>query len=73
MATFADMAIRSPSGLSIASPDEFSKIVNLRLEVESINQRLDRASITQPTATNMSGILDDLDKLSLELLRYSVA
>ena len=66
----ADQVIRSPSGLPIASSEEHGKISAKRLEVERIALRLARAVPMPITKDDLTAILDELDALSVEMIRY---
>lgn len=71
-ANFADIIVKSPSGIDLASPDEYAKLISARLEVERIRQTLARLSIGASSTTDLDTLLDALDELSREILRYSL-
>ena len=72
-ATLSDMVVKSPSGVSIASPDEFAKLVALRVDAERIKLTLDRIAALAASDTGLAAILDELDRDALDVMRYSLA
>ncbi|KLK93925.1 hypothetical protein AA309_05425 [Microvirga vignae] len=66
----ADRVIQAPSGLPIASSDVYTKILAMRLDIERMALRLARAVPTPLSESDLADILNRLDEIALDLIRY---
>ncbi|CAG9932958.1 hypothetical protein [Candidatus Nitrotoga arctica] len=73
VATLSELVIKSPSGVSIASPNEFAKLVALRMDAERIKLSLARMSVGSVNEVELNIMLHDQDEIALQVMRYSIA
>lgn len=71
--TLADTVVKSPSGVALASPEEFAKMINARVEVERSRQLLASAAMAGLNDAELDRILVDLNEMALQVMRYTLA
>lgn len=74
LCTLASMRLsQTKSGISLATPEEHSKVISMRLEVERFAFKLGRLTNSEDHSQEVREILDRLETLAVELLRYSLS
>lgn len=70
---FADQFERAPSGVRIASTDEYGKLIEMRANIEIINLKLERDKIIQVQEQELRDMLTQIDQYAAAIVRLKMA
>jgi hypothetical protein len=72
-AVTAEQFERAPSGVRIASAEEYGKIIEMRANLEITRTKLQRDKILPLDDQDISNMLAELDKYAASLIRLKMA
>lgn len=72
-ALFADQLERAPSGIRIASVDEYAKLIAMRADIERILAQVKRDRIVPIDSNSLGQFLTQIDQMAVDLVRLAMA